>query len=474
MIIEFLIVSIVFAILAFVIKKPAISHFITFLYSVFLCLFAYYQYQHIGESYATYFRVDHLAIIFLVLQAIIDLYSSIHYYNYTKARGDLPKNISMHNMGRIIFNMSIAGVLLSNHFGILWAFMEATTLAASLLIYHDRTVHALEATWKYVFICSIGIAIAFAGILFLSIGATEAGVIDLSFDMIKNNATKINPFWLKACFVFILTGFSVKMGLAPLFNVDIDAKDVSPSPVGAKLSSILMNAGFVAIFRFYDAIAPSINLRWMNNVLLIVGMISLIFSVAYIIKVNNFKRLLAYSSMEHASLVIIAFSCGGIGYFAAILHLIVHSLVKSTLFLQFRQMHRIFHEKEYQKMGAYLKINPLGALVLFLSYLAIIGMPPSSMFISEIYIFESIYNSKLWFLSIPVSLLLLFIVYSISIRVFHILMGKSDNIEIKPEGKNNFESILQLGVLALVFYLGIVKPEAVVQQISMAISTLPH
>lgn len=474
MIVQFLIVSILFALAALVIKKPAISHLITFGYSIYLCFFVYYQYKHMGQIDSTYFRADHLAVIFLVLQAVIDLYASIHYYNYTKTRGDHPKKVSQHNMGRIIFNMSVAGVLLANHFGILWAFMEATTLAASLLIYHDRTVHALEATWKYVFICSIGIAIAFAGILFLSIGASEASVKELFYDSVKLNAEKINPFWLKACFVFILTGFSVKMGLVPLFNVDIDAKDVSPSPVGAKLSSVLMNAGFVAIFRFYDAIAPSINLKWMNSVLLIVGMISLIFSVAYIIKVNNFKRLLAYSSMEHASLAIIAFSCGGIGYFAAILHLIVHSLVKSTLFLQFRQMHRIFKEKEYQKMGAYLRINPLGALVVFLAYLAVIGMPPSSMFISEIYIFESIYNSKLWWLSIPVCLLLLFIVYAISIRVFHILMGKSENKDYDISGRNNFESLIQLGVLGIVFYLGVVKPDLVVNYISTAISTLPH
>lgn len=474
MIVPFLIISVIFALLALLIRKPAISHFIAFLYSLFLCYFAYYQHGHLGDIDATYFRADHLAIIFLILQAIIDLYATVHYYNYTRSRGDSVKAISQHNAGRIIFNMSVAGVLLANHFGVLWAFMEATTLAASLLIYHDRTVHALEGTWKYVFICSIGIAIAFAGILFLSIGTTEAGIHGLSYDVVKDNILKINPFWLKACFVFILTGFSVKMGLAPLYNVDIDAKDVSPSPVGAKLSSVLMNAGFVAIFRFYEAISPSIDLQWMNNVLMIVGCLSLVFAVAYIIKVKNFKRLLAYSSMEHASLAIIAFSTGGIGYFAAILHLIVHSLVKSTLFLQFSQMHRIFKEKDYDKMGSYLRINPLGALVLFLSYLAIIGLPPSSMFISEIYIFESIYNSRLWYLSIPVCLLLLFIVYAISVRIFHILMGRTEMMDINKSGKSNVESILQLLVLSVVFYLGVVKPDVVVHYISTAISTLPH
>ncbi len=474
MIVSFLIISVIFALLALLINKPVISHFITFLYSVFLCYFAWYQLDHLGKVDATYFRADHLAVIFLILQAVIDLYATIHYFNYTKSRGDSAKSISQHNAGRIIFNMSVAGVLLANHFGVLWAFMEATTLAASLLIYHDRTVHALEGTWKYVFICSIGIAIAFAGILFLSIGTTEAGIHGLSYDIVKENILKINPFWLKACFVFILTGFSVKMGLVPLYNVDIDAKDVSPSPVGAKLSSVLMNAGFVAIFRFYEAISPSIDFEWMNHVLLIVGGLSLIFAVAYIIKVKNFKRLLAYSSMEHASLAIIAFSTAGIGYFAAILHLIVHSLVKSTLFLQFSQMHRIYKEKDYDKMGSYLKINPLGALVLFLSYLAIIGMPPSSMFISEIYIFESIYNSKFWYLSIPVCLLLLFIVYAISVRVFKILMGKTEQTEVNIKGKSNVESILQLGVLSAVFYLGVVKPDVVVDFIAAAISSLPH
>src|SRR5688572_6708638 len=156
MIILFLISSLIFAILAFLIKRPVISHLICFGYSLFLCFFAGYQYIHIGETDAVYFKPDSIGIIFLMLQAFIDLYSSIHYYNYTKTRGDKPKNISLHNFGRIIFNISVAGVLLANHFGILWAFMEATTLAAALLIYHDRTVHALEGTWKYLFICSIG------------------------------------------------------------------------------------------------------------------------------------------------------------------------------------------------------------------------------------------------------------------------------------------------------------------------------
>ncbi len=473
MIVAFLISSVIFAFLAYMIKRPAISHFITFIYSLFLCFFAGYAYVHIGETEATYFKPDAIGIIFLIIQAIVDLISTIHYYNYNKSRGDLPKSISLHNLGRILFNMSVAGVLLANHFGVLWAFMEATTLALSLLIYHDRTTHALEGTWKYVFICSIGIAIAFAGVLFLSIGATEIGVKELFYENIKEKIAAINPFWLKACFIFILTGFSVKMGLVPLFNVDIDAKDVSPSPVGAKLSSVVMNSGFVAIYRFYEAFSPSSIFSWMNNVLIIIGMISLIFVVAYMLKVRNVKRLMAYSSMEHAALVIITFACGGLGYFAAILHLIIHSLVKSTLFFQFSQMHRIYKDKDYAHMGAYLKINPMGGLVIFLSFISIIGFPPSCMFISEILIFRSIIDSQYWWLAIVIGIMMLFIIYGLSVRVFHILMGKPEVKEINEKGKSNFESAIQLAVIVVVFYLGIVKPDLVVQHIEMAVSTLP-
>ncbi len=470
----FLISSIVFALLAYIIKRPILSHFVTFLYSVFLCIFVGYEYLHINQTQATYFKPDAIGIIFLIVQAIVDLISIIHYYNYTKSRGDHPKSISVHNMGRIIFNMSIAGVLLANHFGVLWVFMEITTLALSLLIYHDRTTTALEGTWKYVFICSIGIAIAFAGVLFLSIGANEVGIKDLFYDQVKEKVTLINPLWLKACFIFILTGFSVKMGLVPLFNVDIDAKDVSPSPVGAKLSSVVMNSGFVAIFRFYDALSGSSIFTWMNHVLLIVGTMSLLFVVAYSLKVNNVKRLLAYSSMEHAALVIIAFACGGLGYFIAILHLIIHSLVKSTLFFQFAQMHRIFKDKNYLNMGAYLKINPLGALVLFLSYISIIGFPPSCMFITEILIFRSIIDSQYAWLAIVIGFFMLFIIYGMSVRIFHILMGKPGVKEFDEKGKNNLESLIQLVVISAVFYLGIVKPDVVVNYIAMAVSTLPH
>lgn len=471
MISTFFIIGALFAGLAYFVRNNFISHLLHIAYTVILTVFTISLYVNPGAIQYEYFKADGLCLIFLAVQSIIAIFGGIHYMNYAKYRKENPRVVALHNMGRILFNMSIAGVLLSNHFGFLWAFMEATTLTASLLIYHDRSNHALEGTWKYIFICSIGIAIAFAGILFLSIGAHESGVKDLFYSDIFSNISKINPLWLQASFLFIVTGFSVKMGLVPLFNVDIDAKDVSPSPVGAKLSSVLMNAGFVSIFRFYQAFSNSSIVSWMNHLLIIVGVLSLVFVVAYALKVDNVKRLWAYSSMEHASLVVISFACGG--YFAAILHLIIHSLVKSNLFFQFAQMHRIYGSKNYLEMGSYLKHNPLGSLVLFLSFIAIIGLPPSGMFISEILIFKSIIDSSYWWLAILVGIFLLFIIYGIATRVFYILMSKSTNTNIKPEQKNNFESILQLSIIGLVFFIGVVEPQHLVDQINSVVQSLP-
>jgi hydrogenase-4 component F len=322
-------------------------------------------------------------------------------------------------------------------------------------------------------VCSIGIAIAFAGVLFLGLAAQQIGHIDFSYAAIKGMATQLNPVWLKACFLLIITGFSVKMGLVPLFNVDIDAKDASPSQVGASLSSVLMNAGFVSIYRFYEAFSGTSILPWMNNLLMITGVTSLFFAAVYVLKVKNVKRLFAYSSMEHAALVMIAFACGGLGYFAAVLHLIMHSLVKSSLFLQVSQMHRIYGSKLDENIGSYLRVNPLGGLVLLLGFLSIIAMPPSGMLISELMMFQSLIGNNYWWLAIIILLLVLIIIYGLSVKMLGILFLKKNITNINIQGATTYESVLQLVLILLVFYIGLFRPAFVVDSIHLAIQSLP-
>lgn len=473
MIYSFFIATAVLSLLTFFVRNRALSHALVFLYVALMIGLAIYVQPLAGTTLNGFFISDWLGIIFFIILIIVSASSAIHYITFVKNRDVAPSSVALHNAGTIFFTGAITGVLFASHFGVLWAFMEATTLGASVLIYHDRNQDSLEATWKYLFICSIGIAIAFAGVLFLGLAAQQVGHIDFSYVAIKASASQLNTLWLKACFLLIVTGFSVKMGLVPLFNVDIDAKDVSPSQVGASLSSVLMNAGFVSIYRFYEAFSATTILPWMNNLLMITGVISLFFAAAYVLKVKNVKRLFAYSSMEHAALVMIAFACGGIGYFAAVLHLIMHSLVKSSLFLQVSQMHRIYSSKLDENIGSYLRVNPLGGLVLLLGFLSIIAMPPSGMLISELMMFQSLIAHNYWWLAIIILLLVLLIIYGLAVKMLGILFLKKTGATINIQGTSAIESTIQLAMIILVFYIGILRPSFIVDSIHLAIQSLP-
>ena len=473
MIYLFFIITAVLASITYFVKNRNISHSLVFLYFGALIALGAYLLPRIGEQFDNFFFCDQIGLIFYIILIVVSLVSATHYIAFVSNRDVRPNVQALHNAGTIFFTGAMVGVLLTSHFGFLWAFMEATTLGASVLIYHNRTSESLEATWKYLFICSIGIALAFAGVLFLGLAGQQIKNVDFTFAAIKSVSGQLNPLWLKVCFLLVVTGFSVKMGLIPLFNVDIDAKDVSPSQVGASLSSVLMNAGFVAIYRFYEAFSTTSILPWMNKLLMITGLISLLFAAAYILKVRNVKRLFAYSSMEHASLVMIAFSCGGIGYFAAILHLIMHSLVKSSLFFQVSQMHRIYNSKIDENIGSYLRVNPLGGLVMLLGFLSIIAMPPSGMLISELMMFQSLIANNYWWIALIVLLLVLIVIYGLAVRMLGIVFLKKNTANINMSGATPFESIIQLSLILIVFYIGLFRPQIIVESINMAIQSLP-
>lgn len=472
MLLTYFIASTILALVAFFVSYREVKHGCSILHSVATAFLAYYEYEHMNELQYVFFEADHLSIVFLAILGFVTVLASIHYISYSKT-GDIPNRyIGIHNSGAILFTTAIVGVLTTNHFGVLWAFLEGTTLCAAILIQHDRNKESMEATWKYVFVCSIAVALAFAGIMFLGFAVQDSGTFDLGFENIKNIAPNLNSGWLKACFLFILTGFSVKMGLVPLFNVDIDAKDTSPSPVGALLSSVLMNAGFVSIFRFYSSFSETDIHAWMNKILIISGIISLFFAAVYIIRIKNIKRILAYSSMEHAALVILAFASGGVGYFAAILHLCFHSLIKPCMFFQVGQMHNIFGSKQDSDIHGYLKVNPVGSLVLLAGIFSMMAFPPSGMFISEFMIFKSMFDSGSWWLIALAFIFILVIIYGLISKILPMIFNVENGNELNLKSIRNWESYIQLAVIALVFYLGLVKPTMLIEFINAASADL--
>ena len=435
----------------------------------------FYAYFNIHSTEWSYFTYDSLAILLLGTLFIISIPAVIHSHIYLNDQPAPPHSRAIYYGAYVLLLTAISAGYLSNHIAVTWIFTEITTLSASALIYHHRNKLALEGTWKYVFICAISITFVFIGILFLSLSLEHAGSDDLSFKSLIANSSRLNPFWLRLSFLFIFTGFTAKLGLVPMFTAGIDAKDKAPAPAGALLSSVLMNLGFVGIFRFYIVIANTPLHHWANLVIGIAAFLSVFVATVYMIKVKNIKRMFAYSGIEHMGLVMLGVAAGGIGYYAAILHIILHALVKSGMFFQFTQLYRVFQNKSIYHVGNYFKYNTAGAMVLLLGFISVTAMPPSGMFVSEFLIFRSLFEAHQFVLLVVVLLLLTMIIWAFGKNILKILF-------VPPVGFDDshvpvispWESSSQFILLALAVYFGLNPPAEFVQMIKESVMLLPN
>jgi hydrogenase-4 component F len=431
-------------------------------------------YQNLDATFSEYFRFDTMGLIFITVLSIISIPAVVHTIIYNENRTSSIHQNQVHHAALVLFIMAMTGTLISNHYGMLWSFLEATTVASALLIYFDRSNVSLEAAWKYFFVSSIGLALAYLGIIFLGIAGQSSGHYDLAIDTLPSKIGDMSPLWLKISFIFILAGFSVKMGAAPLFTVDIDAKDSAPSPVGALFSGGLMNVGFISIYRFYEVFSQTSILDWMNQVMVITGCASVFFSAVYLLKVKNLKRILAYSSVEHGGLVLIAFGCGThLGYIAGIAHLIFHSFAKAALFFQVGQIYRTFQDKNVVLYGKYLQIYPQGAFVLIIGFISIMALPPSGLFLSEFFIFGALFQNYHWLTGVLVIFLLCFVFFALIKNLLDILFQPLPPLQEVHEKIKPWESISQYILLAFVIYMGLNPSSGLIDWISRAIIHLP-
>jgi len=433
-----------------------------------------YSFNNLRSTDLGYFTYDSLAVLLLVVLSIIAVPALIHSHIYLDDQPAPPQTRSIYYGAIVLLMTAISAGYLSNHIAVTWIFTEITTLSASALIYHHRNKLALEGTWKYVFICAISITFVFVGILFLSLSLENAGSDDLSYSNLIANSSRLNPFWLRLAFLFIFTGFTAKLGLVPMFTAGIDAKDKAPAPVGALLSSVLMNLGFVGIFRFYVVVANTPLHHWANVVIGIAALLSVFVSTVYMIKVKNIKRMLAYSGIEHMGLVMLGVAAGGVGYYAAILHIILHALVKSSLFFQFTQLYRVFQNKSIYHVGNYFKYNTTGAMVLLLGFISATAMPPSGLFVSEFMIFRSLFEAHQILLLVVVLLLLTMIIWAFGKNIFKILFIPPVDFDDSNVPKiSPWESVTQFILLALAVYLGLNPPTEFVNLLKESIMLLP-
>lgn len=462
-----LILPIIFCLILFLLKKEKLNNFFTVVYAIMHSAVSfYYLFDEQARFTDKYFHADNSNIIFLIVLSVIFLAVSIYNKGYLNISDTPVKRKRHYTYMLLIFVQAMTGVIVSNNIGISWVLVEATTLASAYLIYFSRTKHSIEAAWKYVFMCSIGIALAFVGIILLTIATGELN--SLCFTDLLNNAQTFDKFWLKLSFVFILFGFGTKMGVAPLHFWLPDAHSEAPSPISALLSAALLNSAYLVILNVYFILMSADCNNYARITMLVTGFLSLFIAAVFIYKINNYKRMLAYSSVENMGILFIGTAIGGAGLFAAMIHLVGHSLCKASFFLTSGNILEIYKTKKINKIKGLINVDKVSGWLFILSFLGIAAFPPSILFVSEFLIIKTMLVQERYFLTVLMFILLCIILYGMGKVVINIAYGEVPEEklnELKQESSKLTIGMYlpQIVLISTAFVLGMYLPHRFIE-----------
>jgi len=291
-------------------------------------------------------------------------------------------------------------VLVSNNLGMMWVGIEATTLLTAFLIAVHESRESLEATWKYLVVCSVGVAFAFLGTLMaaasaqgLSIHAADV----LLWTQLRDNASHLNPTLIKAAFVFVVVGYGTKVGLAPMHSWLPDAHSQAPSPVSALFSGFMLSAAMYCIMRYLPIVESATgNHGWGQSILTIFGVLSVLVAASFMLFQRDLKRLLAYSSVEHMGIVALGLGCGGLGVFAALFHTVNHSIAKTLAFICAGRLGQVFGTHDLKKISGACAVSPVWGWGMLACLLGLAGLAPCALFMSEFLLVKALVDKGSW------------------------------------------------------------------------------
>ena len=454
----FLLVSIVFAVAPLMVKSERATRilagcfFLTQVAGIALII----AFKQTDTVMLSIFRTDTLAILFHMLMTAVLGFTLIHSSSYLKAEDVSTTSYKAYYTLLMLLAVAITCVYYSDNLAMTWVFLELTTICSAGIIYHREFKQSLEATWKYIFVCSTGIAMAYLGILLLSTVA-EHGALD--YASLKAVIANGNPLYLKVAFLFMIVGYSCKMEIFPLYTVGVDANYAAPAPASAFISTALVNAGFVSIFRIYNLYAASGEVfEWARHTLILIGILSWAVGAMFLRRTNNYKRFLSYSTVENMGIVIIGMGIGGIALWAAVLHVVCHTFVKSSMFFQVGIMRHIYDSYSINRIGNYMSINRVGAIGFIIGTLVLLAFPPSPLFLSEVMIFKGIISNGSWWLLVAMLLLMCVVIYSIWSRTLRLgYHSNQDELHLSEVNRRLSYSAAVLLVVAIA--IGIWMPE---------------
>ena len=417
-----------------------------------------------GATSLGVFQYDDAGTLFFILLTVVSAFVFAHSESYLHG-GDL-RQMRTYSALLLLLTTAIAGAYFAANLAVTWIFLEATTLCSAGLIYYRRTAQALEAAWKYLFVCSTGIAMAYLGILLLA-AATKCE--SLSYEAVAAAAPGSNVLYLKTAFLLILCGYSCKMELFPLYPVGVDANFAAPAPASALISTGVVNAGFLAVLRVYKILAQTEAFPWVRSVLLLTGVLSLIIGALFLRRTNNYKRFLSYSTVENMGIAAIGLGIGGFSVWAAVFHVVCHTLIKSSLFLQIAVVRQVYNSYRINRIGDYIHINRVGAVGLILGMVVVMAFPPSPLFLSEVAILREVIAGGKWWLACALLLLLCIVIYSFCVRVLRLCyQPNQDELHLSKADRKRSWSALVLLLAATI--AGIWQPGFLVSMIDQIAS----
>ncbi len=402
----------------------------TFAASIFLALQVYYNGPMLAGH--DFFFVDAFNVYLSVLTAFVSMTTALfsrRYMRHEREHGKVGRSGMRfyHAMFQLfIFAMLLA--LLTNNVGVLWISMELATLSTVLLVSLYRTPSAVEAAWKYFILCGVGIAQALFGTVLLYFAAERVfgeGSAGLLWTNLSQVSDKLEPTVLSLAFVFFMVGYGTKVGLVPLHNWLPDAHSEGPTPISAVLSGLLLNVALYALVRCKVLVDGATHSHKAGYIMMVFGLVSIIVAAFSLLRQKDIKRMFAYSSIEHMGIATFAFGLGGpIATFGALLHMLVHSLTKSSIFFTVGHASQMHSTQEMSKIQGLIRSNPLVGWGLMLGVIAIAGMPPFGVFTSEFLILTAAMRDAPYFT--PFFLLGLAIAFAALFRkVMPMVFGKA-------------------------------------------------
>jgi len=337
-----------------------------------------------------------------------------------------------------LFVFSMLLVALADNLGVMWVALEATTLTSVFLVTFYGRATSLEAAWKYAIIGGVGLSMALLGTILTyysahNILATET-LASLNWSVLVTHAAQFDKTTMKLAFILILLGYGTKAGVAPMHTWKPDAYSEAPVPAAAILSSATLNCALYGLVRFYVLASRCLDGNYPGRLLLLFGVLSMGISVPFVLIQRNFRRLLAYHTIDHAGIMVTALGVGGpLGAFGLTLHMTFHTVAKSLLFLCAGTVYQHFRTDLFGKIkGGAIRLLPFAGTVFFMATLAIVGTPPFSLFQSEFVILRAAFTAGHYVSAV------LFVVFGVGIfagAVLHVgglVLGPSEPGPVAP------------------------------------------